>query len=120
MNLLDTFPVPDQEWVVEFTTDVSVGRRRFRAFSVVDRFSGECLALKIDTSFTSECITRTLSKLVDERGVPAIIRRGNGPAVRSRHFLAWCIDRSIATASLLPGESATYTKVNTFHRRFRE
>ena len=36
---------PNQEWAVDFVSDVSASGRRLRIFTVVDSYTRECLAL---------------------------------------------------------------------------
>ncbi len=40
-----------QEWALHFTSDVRAGG--FRVLSVIDGYTGECLALDLDTRFPS-------------------------------------------------------------------
>jgi putative transposase len=49
---------PNQEWAVDFVSDVSAGGRRLRIFTVVDSYTRECLALEVDTSLPSRRVTR--------------------------------------------------------------
>lgn len=53
----------NQEWVVDFASDVMNGGRTFRVLSVVDSFTRECLALEVDTSMGSQRLTRVLDGL---------------------------------------------------------
>jgi putative transposase len=41
---------PNQEWAIDFASDVAASGRRLRIFSVVDSYTRECLALEVDTS----------------------------------------------------------------------
>ena len=67
---------PNQEWAVDFVSDVSAGGRRLRIFTVGGQ---ECLALEVDTSLPSRRVTRTLAEIVDRCGAPVAIRSDNGP-----------------------------------------
>jgi putative transposase len=51
---------PNQEWAVDFASDVAASGRRLRIFSVVDSCTRECLALEADTLLPSRRLTRTL------------------------------------------------------------
>ena len=94
----------NQEWAVDFASDVAANGRRLRIFSVVDSYTRECLALEVDTSLPSRRVTRTLAEIIDRRGAPVAIRSDNGPEVSSRHFLAWCIERRIDAVHIQPGK----------------
>jgi putative transposase len=79
---------PNQEWSIDFASDVAAGGRRLRVLSVIDSFTKQSLALEVDTSFPSRRVTRVLSKAMDIYGKPQAIRCDNGPEISSRHFLA--------------------------------
>jgi putative transposase len=111
---------PNQEWAIDFANDVTAGGRRLRVCSVVDAFTRECLALETDTSMPSRRVTRVLQKIIDERGAPEFLRSDNGPEVSSRHYLAWCVERSISTIHIQPGKPTQNGHVESFHGRFRD
>ena len=70
---------PNQEWALDFVHDAAESGRKFRALSVVDPYTRECLALEVDTSMGSRRVTRVLEGIIAERGVPQAIRSDNGP-----------------------------------------
>lgn len=77
---------PNQEWAIDFASDVAASGRRLRIFSVVDSYTRECLALEVDTSMPSRRVTRVLARIMESRGAPVAIRSDNGPEMSSRHF----------------------------------
>jgi putative transposase len=111
---------PNQEWAIDFASDVAASGRRPRVFSVVDAFTRECLALETDTSMPSRRVTRVLQGIIDQRGAPQFLRSDNGPEVSSRHYLAWCVERSIGTIHIQPGKPTQNGHVESFHGRFRD
>lgn len=110
----------NQEWAIDFASDVSAGGQRLRVFSVVDCFTRECLALEVDTSMPSRRVTRTLERVIDQRGLPIAIRSDNGPELTSRHYLAWCIERKIDAVYIQPGKPTQNAHVESFHGRLRD
>lgn len=111
---------PNQEWAIDFASDIAASGQRLRVLSVVDAFTRECLALETDTSMPSRRVTRVLTQVVAQRGKPAAIRSDNGPEVSSRHYLAWCIERSIAPIHIQPGRPMQNGHVESFHGRLRD
>jgi putative transposase len=111
---------PNQEWAVDFASDVAGSGRRLRIFSVVDSYTRECLALEVDTSLPSRRVTRTLAHIIEHRGAPVAIRSDNGPELTCRHFLAWCIERRIDTVHIQPGKPTQNAHVESFHGRLRD
>ena len=57
--------------------------------SIVDEYTRECLALKVDRSITSEDVIDTLAELFAMRGVPRHIRSDNGPEFIARAIQRW-------------------------------
>lgn len=110
----------NQEWAVDFASDVTASGRRVRIFSVVDGYTRECLALEVDSSLPSRRVTRTLAEIVERRGAPVSIRSDNGPELSSRHFLAWCIERRIDAVHIQPGKPTQNAHVESFHGRLRD
>jgi putative transposase len=111
---------PNQEWAIDFASDVAASGRRFRVLSVVDMFTRECLALETDTSLPSPRVTRVLQRIIEQRGAPRFLRSDNGPEVCSRHYLAWCTERRIGTIHIQPGKPAQNGHVESFHGRLRD
>jgi putative transposase len=111
---------PDQEWAIDFASDVTASGQRLRIFSVVDAFTRECLALETDTSLPSRRITRVLQRVIGQRGAPQFLRSDNGPEMSSRHYLAWCSERHIATIHIQPGKPMQNGHIESFHGRLRD
>jgi len=110
----------NQEWAIDFASDVLSSGRRIRVLSVLDAFTRECLALETDTSFPSRRVTRVLEAVIARRGAPSRIRSDNGPEICSRHYLAWCIEKKIATLHIQPGRPMQNGHVESFHGRLRD
>lgn len=111
---------PNEEWAIDFASDVTHGQQRLRILSVIDAFTRECLALEVDTSFPSRRVTRVLERLIAWRGAPQALRSDNGPELCSRHYLAWCIEQRILTVHIQPGRPRQNGHVESFHGRLRD
>ena len=110
----------NQEWAIDFASDIAASGQRLRVFSVVDAFTRECLALETDTSMPSRRVTRVLQNIINHRGRPEFLRSDNGPEVSSRHYLAWCVERRIGTIHIQPGKPTQNGHVESFHGRLRD
>ena len=111
---------PNQEWALDFVHDAAESGRKFRALSVVDPYTRECLALEVDTSMGSRRVTRVLEAIIAARGIPQAIRSDNGPEFTSRHFLAWCLERKIEAVHIEPGKPVQNAHVESFHGKLRD
>src|SRR5690606_15123829 len=68
----------NQRLSMDFVHDTLSCGRRFRALSVIDMHSRECLAVEVDTSLTGERVVRVLERLRDQHGVPSVLQTDNG------------------------------------------
>jgi putative transposase len=80
---------PNQRWSLDFVSDMLADGRRFRVLVVVDDFTGECLALVVDTSLSGFRVARELDRLVEVRGRPLMIVSDNGTELTSLAILQW-------------------------------
>jgi putative transposase len=111
---------PNEEWSLDFLCDVVAGGRTICVLSVVDNFTRECLALKTDTSFGTQRVTRVLEHVIARHATPKALRMDNGPQLTSRHFLAWCVERKITRNHIQPGTPVQNGQVESFHGRLRD
>ena len=110
----------NQEWAMGFIIDGLANGRMVRILSVVDAFTRECLALEADTSLGSGRVTRTLDRLIEERGQPENVRSDNGPEFTSRRMLGWAEERKINLVHIQPGRPMQNGHVESFHGRLRD
>ena len=71
--------------------------------SIVDEFTRECLALKVDRSITSENVIDALAELFQTRGLPEFIRRDNGPEFIAGNIRQWLARVNVQTLYIEPG-----------------
>src|SRR3954471_19034035 len=69
----------NEAWAMDFVFDGTAGGRTFRTLNVVDRFTGECLVIEVDTSMTGQRVVAVLALMVAMRGKPQSIGIDNGP-----------------------------------------
>ena len=75
----------NEVWAMDFVSDALFDGRRFRALTVVDAFTRECLAIEPDQAIRAEAVAAVLDRLIGARGTPPDkIRLDNGPEFVSR------------------------------------
>jgi len=111
---------PNQEWALDFVTDAISNGRALRALTMVDSYTRECPAIEVDTGISSRQVTRTLERVIAERGLPGSLRCDNGPEFTSRHFLAWCAQKKIELVHIQPGKPMQNGHVESFNGRLRD
>jgi len=111
---------PNQEWALDFVSDAFSNGRALRALTMVDSYTRECPAIEVDTGISSRQVTRTLERVIAERGAPASLRCDNGPEFTSRHFLAWCAQKKIELIHIQPGRPMQNGYIESFNGRLRD
>lgn len=86
---------PDQEWALDFVSDALATGRALRGLTIVGRHTRECQAIEVGTGICSRTVTRTLERIIDERGKPQALCCDNGPELMRRRFLSWCDEPNI-------------------------
>jgi len=66
---------PNQEWALDFASDVTAAGQRFRVLGVIDSFTRQCLVLETATSFPSRRVTRVLERAIAAYGNPCLSTR---------------------------------------------
>ena len=110
----------NQEWALDFVADTIGTGRGIRVLTVVDAFTRECLGLEVDSSLSSRRVTRALEQIIEQRGMPEVLKCDNGPELTSRHILGWCEERNINLVHIQPGKPMQNGHVESFNGRFRD
>jgi transposase InsO family protein len=87
---------------------------------VVDEFTREALAIKVDRKLGSAEVLETLAELMLQRGVPAHIRSDNGPEVVAQAVRDWIGAVGARTAHIEPGSPWENGYVESFNSRPRD
>jgi putative transposase len=70
---------PNPVWSYDFVEDRTHDGRKVRMLNVVDEFTHECLAIRVDRTLKAIDVIDVLADLFILRGVPGYIRSDNGP-----------------------------------------
>ncbi|GJD89282.1 IS3 family transposase ISMex5 [Methylobacterium hispanicum] len=76
-------------WSYDFVETRTHDGRKFRMLNVLDEFSRECLAIRVDRKLKAADVIDVLSDLFILRGVPAHIRSDNGPEFIAKSVQSW-------------------------------
>lgn len=95
--------------------------RKFRALTVVDLFTRECLDIELGRSLKAEHVVQTLERLKYERGcVPQHIYCDNGSEFASLQMDRWAYDNGVQIGFSRPGKPTDNTYIESFNGRLRE
>ena len=107
-------------WTWDFVFDRTTAGSPLKWLSIVDEYTRECLALKVDRSITSEDVIDTLAELLAMRGVPKHIRSDNGPEFIAHALRKWLAQVGVETLYVEPGSPWENGYVESFHSRLRD
>jgi len=107
-------------WSYDFIEDRTHDGRRYRMLNVIDEFTHECLAIRIDRKLNGADIIDVLSDLFILRGVPGYIRSDNGPEFLAKAVQDWIAAVGASTAYIAPGSPWENGYVESFNARLRD
>ena len=107
-------------WSYDFIEDRTHDGRRYRMLNVIDEFTRECLAIRIDRKLNGADIIDVLSDLFILRGVPGHIRSDNGPEFLAKAVQDWIAAVGASTAYIAPGSPWENGYVESFNARLRD
>lgn len=91
-----TAPVKgNQVWSMDFVSDALFNGRRFRALTLIDVFTRECLAIHTDIGIRAERVVEVVAEVAKHRGTPACIQVDNGSEFVSKALDLWAYDQGV-------------------------
>ena len=111
---------PDHVWSYDFVHCRTDDGRAFRTLNILDEFSRECLAIKVERKLNANSVIDALSDLFILRGVPGFIRSDNGPEFVAQAVRDWIAAVGARTAYIEPGSPWENGYVESFNARLRD
>jgi putative transposase len=94
----------NQCWALDFMSDALFNGRRFRALTMLDIYSRECLNIYAGNSITGDTVVGILNIISSHRGLPERIRVDNGPEFVSKALDNWSYENNIKLEFSRPGK----------------
>ena len=110
----------DHVWSYDFVETRTHDGRKFRMLNIIDEFTRECLAIRIDRKLSSISVIDALTDLFILRGVPAHIRSDNGPEFIATALRKWIVAVGAKTAFIEPGSPWENGYCESFNARLRD
>ena len=111
---------PNQAWSMDFGSDQLEKGDRFRALTIVDVFTPECLAIEPGKSLKSEAVVRVLTEIVDRRGKPERIYCDNGSEFAGRLTDLWAYAHKVTLEFSRPGTPTDNAYIESFNGSLRD
>jgi putative transposase len=110
----------DHVWAYDFVVDRTSNGRPFRMLTVVDEYTRECLAIRVERKLNSIHVLETLSELFLQRAPPAHIRSDNGPEFCAEVVKRWLKRLDVKTLFIEPGSPWENGYVESFNGKLRD
>lgn len=111
----------DQCWSMDFVSDNLFNGRRFRALTVVDNFSRECLAIHAGKSLKGEDVVRIMEALrVLDKRLPVRIQTDNGSEFISKSLDKWAYEHGVTMDFSRPGKPTDNPFIESFNGSLRD
>ncbi len=111
---------PNACWSMDFVVDSFFNGHRFRALTIVDNYSRECLAIEAGQSMTGAEVAAVIERLVKERGAPDRIQCDNGSEFISRALDKWAYENGVMMDFSRPGKPMDNAMIESFNGSFRD
>jgi putative transposase len=111
---------PNHVWSYDFVEGRTHNGRKFRMLNIIDEFTRECLAIRIDRKLNSSDVIDVLSDLFILRGVPGHVRSDNGPEFIAKAVREWIAAVGARTAFIEPGSPWENGYCESFNSKLRD
>jgi putative transposase len=119
-NSIEATTRPNERWSIDFIHDRIENGRSIRALVIVDDFTRECLAIRVDYSLGSADVIREFETISFERSLPKTIRFDNGSEFTSNAMLRWGAEQKIDLHFIQPGKPTQNGNVESLNGRIRD
>jgi len=111
---------PNHVWSYDFVEDRTHDGRKYRMLNVIDEFSRECLAIRINRKLKSTDVIDVLADLFTLRGVPGYVRSDHGAEFIATAVQDWIAAVGAKTAYIEPGSPWENGYCESFNSKLRD
>ncbi len=110
----------DHVWSYDFVMARTSDGRSFRILTILDEYTRECLAMRVDRHISSQDVIDQLYELFLLRGVPKHIRSDNGPEFTAKRVRDWLGGLGVKTLFIEPGSPWENGYIESFNGKLRD
>jgi len=107
-------------WSYDFMEDRTHNGVKLRILNIIDEFTRECLAVRVERNLTHQNVIEVLTKLFCERGVPVHIRSDNGSEFTAKRVRAWFKRLEVKPLFIEPGSPWENGYIESFNGKMRD
>jgi putative transposase len=111
---------PNQVWAYDFVQDRTHDGRVLRMLVVVDEFTRECLAIRVDRRLDSDDVLAVLAELFVRHGPPEHVRSDNGPEFAAKAVRTWLGRLGTRALFIEPGSPWENGYCESFNGKLRD
>jgi putative transposase len=111
---------PNQVWSMDFVSGALFNGKKFRALTVVDNHTRECLAIEVGQSLTGNDVAMVLTEIAQGRELPSRIQADNGPEFISISLDKWAYDHGVTLDFSRPGKPTGNPFMESFNGSLRD
>ncbi len=111
---------PGHVWSYDFVLDRTHDGRAFRILNVIDEYTRECLAVKVERQLDHEDVQACLAELFCTRGVPAHLRSDNGSELIAKPVQNWLGHLQVKPLFIEPGSPWENGYIESFNGKMRD
>ena len=106
---------------MDFVSDALFDGRKFRALTVVDNLSRECLAILVGQSLNGQDVVHVLNQIkMTRKIIPKKIQTDNGSEFISKEMDKWAYENKVTMDYSRPGKPTDNPFVESFNGSFRD
>jgi putative transposase len=110
----------DHVWSYDFVEERTSNGKKFRTLNIIDEFTRECLAIKVNRKLNSQDVIDELFKLFIYRGIPDHIRSDNGSEFTAKIVRKWLNRLGVKTLFIEPGSPWENGYIESFNGKLRD
>ena len=111
---------PNHVWSYDFVEDRTERGGKLRILAIIDEYTRECLAIRVEPSIPASAVVGVLEWLFLTKGVPKYIRSDNGPEFIARAVCQWLEASGCSTLFINPGSPWENGYIESFNDKLRD
>lgn len=106
-------------WTYDFVADRTHDGRSMRMLTVLDEYTRECLAIRVERKIKADGVLEELSRLMVDRGTPEHLRSDNGSEFTAEAVREWLANVGVKTLFIEPGSPWENGYIESFNGKLR-